>query len=104
MKIPKKNNKHVYYFNSAIDIAIKSNQPKAVSLIINYIVKYQNNYVSSFLFFSNMHKIMEKGIPVYPLLDSNVFLLNFDFDEWPQIHLDNSHLIMPYHGSIFEIR
>lgn len=49
-KIPKKNNKNKYYYNSAIDNALKNNQVKAVILILDYIIKYQNNYVSSYLF------------------------------------------------------
>lgn len=42
-----------HYFNSAIDLALKNNQAIAVSALLDYIVKYQNNYVSSYLFRSN---------------------------------------------------
>jgi len=44
---------------------------------------------------------MEKGIEIKELLDSNVFNLNFDYDEWPSTHSFNEKLIVPYNGSIF---
>ena len=39
-----------YFYRSALANAIKNNQIKAIELIIEYIVRYQNNYTSSFLF------------------------------------------------------
>jgi len=42
--------KQKYYYRNALDQALNNNQNRAVSAIINYIIKYQNNYVSSFLF------------------------------------------------------
>ena len=39
-KVPKKNNKKSYYFNTAIDNAIKNNQVKAVNVMIDYIAEY----------------------------------------------------------------
>lgn len=39
-----------FFYRSAIDNALRNNQVRAVSLIISYIVKYQNNFASSFLF------------------------------------------------------
>ena len=34
-------------YRSAIDNSLRNNQVKAVSLMIDYIVKYQNSFVSS---------------------------------------------------------
>ena len=65
-KIKKSENK--YYYRSAIDNAIKTNQIKSIELMINYIVKYQNVYSSSFLFKKNIKDIVEKGVPVQDLL------------------------------------
>ena len=48
-KITKNNNKK-YYFRSALDNSLKYNQIRAATLIIEYIRKYQNSYVSSYLF------------------------------------------------------
>ena len=41
---------HGHYYTNAIENALKNNQVHAVSEIIKYIVKYQNNFVSSYLF------------------------------------------------------
>jgi hypothetical protein len=49
-KIQKTNNKDKYFYRSAIDNALRNNQISAISIMLDYIVKYQNNYVSSFLF------------------------------------------------------
>lgn len=49
-KIPKKNNKSSYFYFTAIDNALKNNQVKAIHYMIEYISKYQNNYVASYLF------------------------------------------------------
>ena len=51
-----------YYYRSAIDSSLKNNQVKAVGLMIEYIVKYQNSYVSSYLFKKNLTTLLEKGI------------------------------------------
>ena len=63
-----------YFFRNAIDRALISNQSRAVTSIINYIIQYQNNYISSFLFTKNFPKILEMGIEIAPLLNSKVFL------------------------------
>jgi|TARA_B110000285_G_C15127645_1_gene621331 hypothetical protein len=69
-----------YFYRSALANAIKNNQIKAIELIIEYIVRYQNNYTSSFLFKKNIDKIFEKGIEIKELLDSNVFLMEIQLD------------------------
>jgi len=51
--------------------------------MIGYIVKYQNNYTSSFMFQKTFIRLMEKGIAVHKLLDSEIFRYKIDFDEWP---------------------
>jgi hypothetical protein len=73
-KIVKKNNKNKFYYRSAIDSAlkhtheialentIKENNLRAITIIVNYVVKYQNNFVSSFLFLENIYELLEKGI------------------------------------------
>lgn len=94
----------VLRYNNAIDIALDSNQIRAVNLIIAHIVKYQNSYVSSYLFNFNLLKLMEKGIDVHDLLGSQVFEYRFEYDEWPQAHSNLDKIITGYNGSIFEIR
>ena len=68
----KKDNRQikVLRYNNAIDVALESNQIRAVNLIIAHVVKFQNNYVSSYLFNFNLLKLMDKGIEVGGLLAS----------------------------------
>ena len=93
-----------YYYRSAIDRALRCNQVRAVSLIIDYIVNYQNSYVSSYLFMKNIPILLEKAIEVTPLLASDVFSFKFDYDEWPSSHVNNDTILRPYNDSIFNIR
>lgn len=98
-----KNRQGKVKYRNAIDTALKNNQIGAVNKIIWYITNYQNQFVSSFLFINNFPKIMEKGILVKSLLDSNVFKMDFDNDQWPQSHRYDGKLIMPYNGSMFQL-
>ena len=52
----------------------------AVNVLIKYIVKYQNNFVSSYLFLKNLPILIEKGLYIHDLLDSGVFNITFDYD------------------------
>jgi hypothetical protein len=68
-----KNGKHdgeQYYYISAIDRALRSNQVKAVEFMVSYIVQYQNNFVSSYLFTKNLPIFLEKGITCTELFNS----------------------------------
>ena len=78
-----------YYYRNAIDQALRSNQSRAVSAILNYILNYQNNYISAFLFSKNFATILEKGIGLAELLSSKVFVYDFDLDEWPSTHTND---------------
>jgi hypothetical protein len=43
-----------YYYTNAIDNALKYNQVEGVKYLIQYIIKFQNNYISSYLFLNNL--------------------------------------------------
>jgi hypothetical protein len=75
-----------------------------VESIINYIVKYQNNYSSSYLFKKNLPQIMDMGVEVQWLFDSKVFTMEFDYDEWPSTHTNDQDYMRPYNASIYSIR
>jgi hypothetical protein len=77
---------------------------RAVQIIIEYIVKYQNDMVSSFLFQKNFPTFIEKGIEVKPLLDSHIFNYEFDFDDWPSTHNNQSEELRPYNENLFMLR
>ena len=75
-----------------------------MSLIMAYIVEYQNNYVSSYLFMKNLPILLDKGIACADLLGSDIFKMSFDYDEWPGAHTNDESILRPYNDSIFEIR
>ena len=93
-----------YFYRSALDCALNNNQVKAVQLMINYIIKYQDSYVSSYLFQQNLPDLITKGVVLSDLFKSNVFSFRFDFEEWPSTHTDNEYYIRPFNGSIFRLR
>jgi hypothetical protein len=74
------------FFRNAIDGAIRLNQAESIDKIIEFIVVYQNNFSSSFIFNKNFPILLKKGISMAKLLNSNVFQFSFDFDEWPGTH------------------
>lgn len=73
----------------AIQIALEANQVKSINLIIDYCVQYQNHYAFAFLFEGSLIKLIEKGIRVAPLLESDIFCHVFEADDWPLIHQNN---------------
>jgi hypothetical protein len=83
---------------------LRNNQVGACQIIIEYIVKYQNNYASSYLFTKNLPILTEKGIEINGLLKSNIFSFDFDYDEWPGTHTNDGKYLRPYNDSIFNIR
>ena len=103
-KIQKSNNRMKFFYRSAIDSALRNNQIRACTCILEYIVKYQNNYVSSFLFLRNLPTLMEKGVAVSELFKSQIFCFTFDFDEWHSTSSDNSDYMRPYNDTIFNLR
>ena len=58
---------------SAIDIALENNLLRSVATMINYIVEYQNDYVFNNLFNHIFVDLMNRGVNVTPLLESNIF-------------------------------
>lgn len=101
-KGPVKNGK--FFYRNAIETAVRLDQTRAVEAIINYLVKYQNNFITSWLFNRPLPAIIEKGINITPLLKSKIFNYTFDFDEWPSQHTDNNTQLRSYNHSIFDIR
>ena len=72
--------------------------------MIDYITKYQNNFVSSYMFKTNLDDLQDKGVLLYPLFNSNLFNMRIDYDEWPSSSTNNDRVIKPYNGSVFHIR
>ena len=81
-----------------------NNQVGAIEHILNYITKYQNNFVSSYLFESNLGKMIDLGINLTRLFDSKVFTFHYEVDEWPTTHWENTRVLASYNDSIFNLR
>lgn len=96
--------KKKYYYCSPIKIAISQNKIGAVISIIDYIVKYQNSYISSYMFNSILPRLYEKGVEVSKLLCSKVFEYEIELVEWPMNHSSLTECIKPYNKSIFELK
>jgi hypothetical protein len=67
----------MFVITNAIDTAIENNEIMAIYMILNHITKYQDNYVSSYLFNHNLNTLIERGIKVDKLLCSDVFYYRF---------------------------
>jgi hypothetical protein len=85
-------------------IALEENQIIGINWMISYIVKYQNKYCFSFLFEESLILMINKGVKVTELLESDVFCHELEFENWPAIHTDPTSTIMPYNGSIFQLQ
>jgi len=88
---------------SGIEIALESNQIGALNLMIQYIIEHQNNFCYFNLFNDNLLELFKKGIKLAPLLESDIFCHRFEEPDWPIVHIDNSSMIKPYNGSIFNL-
>lgn len=71
------------YFTNPMIQALKNNQTTSVKIMIQYIIKYQNNFISSYLFIKLLPKLIELKIEVGHLLESDIFNVKLDFDDWP---------------------
>ena len=89
---------------SAFDVALKNNQVSAIKSMINWVLKHQNSYVYSYLFKQNLVDLMEIGIEVCSLLDSDIICYSFDLVEWPTTHTNKETQIRAYNGTIFNLR
>jgi hypothetical protein len=77
-----------------------------VSNIIKYITTYQNKWVYANLFYNNLVKLLQKGVELKPLFDSEVFYLPIKYQEWPsaQPNSDDLRCFKSYDESIFDLR
>jgi len=93
-----------FFYRSAIDNALKVNQVSSVKVILEYIIKHQNSFSSNFLFFKNFQVILEKGLEISDLLNTNIFNYEFDYDGWPTTHNSKSKELRPYNDNFFDLR
>lgn len=84
-------------------MALYNSQIQGLNKILEYIVKYQNSIMHSYLFEDNFIMMLSWDINVIPLLNSKILFEQFDFDQWPNIHHDETKMIEPYNESIFNV-
>jgi hypothetical protein len=48
--------------------------------------------------------LIEKGINVTSLFQSDIFCHQFDCEDWPAIHFDSGKYTVPYNSSVFDIK
>jgi len=72
--------------------------------MIEYVVKYQNNYVSSYLFLKILPSLMAKDIKIQAILESEIFTVTFDFDEWPGNHSNDEECVRYFNESFYHLR
>ena len=89
---------------SAIDIALRYNQIRSVNMMVAYMIQYQNTYVYAHLFEKNLIDLIEKGVNMSALFDSQIFNYQFDFDEWPTTSSNTDLIMRPYNKSMFKLR
>ena len=51
-----------------------------------------------------MPTIIDKGIEVKALFDSQIFCYDFDYDEWPGTHSNQEKVLRPYNESLYSLR
>jgi hypothetical protein len=90
----------IFYLN-AMETALKKNQVAAVAKIMEFVIKYQENSVSSFLFINIMTQIIDKGLAIRELLNSKIFYQPLELDQWPQNHPYPLEARRSYHDNIF---
>lgn len=70
----------------------------------DHVVKYQNSFVFSYLYEDILVEMIEKGLEVSSLLESNIFCFQIDFPDWPAIHSNPETIVAPFNGNIFTLR
>lgn len=50
-----------------------------------------------------MSNLFEMDLNLYSLLVSDVFMMEFTFDEWPNTHTNNDKVLKPYNGQLFKL-
>lgn len=57
----------------------------------------------SYLFKDNLIQLLNKDVNVVPLMNSNILMMQFSNEEWPQVHANDMKVIRPYNGSFFHL-
>ena len=72
--------------------------------MIDYMVKFQNEFVYAHLFRKNLLKLITTGVTMHKLLNSSILSHIITYTEWPDVHTDTRRIMAPYNGDLFRIR
>lgn len=89
---------------SPIDVALENNLINSVNQMLDYMVIHQNSYVYAFIVEEILVEMINKGVTMKKLLNSNIIMTRFDYDEWPSLHSDTNKVIAGYNKSVFKMR
>ena len=89
---------------SPIDVALENNLINSVNQMLDYMVVHQNSYVYAFIIEGILVEMINKGVTMRKLLNSNIIMTRFDYDEWPSLHSDTNKVIAGYDKSVFKMR
>lgn len=75
-----------------------------MQVMVDYIVAHQNKFVFSNLFHHNLVEMMNKGVHMANLFNSDILVRKFDYDTWPSVSDNHDKIIAPYNQSVFKLR
>eukprot|EP00347_Sterkiella_histriomuscorum_P016393 403353358 len=79
---------------SPLDVAIKANQIKSVSLYLDLIVKFQNNHSFNYLIDKNLISLIQKSISLSEYFESNLPIIKVNNKNYPDLHFDDQEIIV----------
>lgn len=79
---------------SPLDTAIKSNQIKSIVLLLDMIVKFQENHCFNFLIDKHFNTLIDKQINLNDYFDSSLPIIKINSKNFPELHHDDSELII----------
>eukprot|EP00347_Sterkiella_histriomuscorum_P023276 403335266 len=79
---------------SPLDIAINANDIKSVILLLEIIVKFQNNHVFNYLVDKNLISLIEMQINLDDYFESHLPMIKLLNQNYPDLHIDDQELIV----------
>eukprot|EP00347_Sterkiella_histriomuscorum_P023209 403335532 len=79
---------------SPLDAAIKANQINSVILLLDIIVKFQNNHSFNHLVDKNLITLIEKQINLAEYFESELPLIKINHKNFPDLHHDDQEIIV----------
>lgn len=95
----------IFYKNidgsTVFDQALKKRQMNSLTLMLKYMVNYQNSYVYTNLFENCLLDMIQKEVKMKDLFDSDILNHVLEFIEWPDNHHNTDRILVPYNDPFF---